>query len=57
MGDPAQIIAGADVSVTLTGRFGFTTITMEFDAAGLLEVHTVFEEVSIQVTTSLFAGV
>ena len=55
--DPAQIVAGAEVNVTLTGKFGFTTITMEFDVAGLFEMQTVFEEVIVQVTTSAFAGV
>ena len=54
---PAQIVAGAEVSVRLTGRFGFTVIVIEFDVAGLLEVQTVFEEVSTQFTTSLFKGV
>ena len=53
---PAQIVAGAEVSVTLTGRFRFTIMRIEFDVAGLFEVQTVFEEVSIQVTASLFAG-
>ena len=54
---PAQIVVGAEVSVMLTGRFGFTVIVIEFDVAGLLEVQTVFEEVSTQFTTSLFAVV
>jgi hypothetical protein len=54
---PAQIVAGAEVSVTVTGRFGFTVIGIEFDVAGLFEVQVVFEEVSTQVTISLFAGI
>lgn len=54
---PAQIVAGAEVSVTLTGMFVFTVIVIEFDVAGLFDVQTVFEEVSTHVTISLFAGV
>ena len=54
---PAQIVAGAEVKVMLTVRFGFAVIVMAFDVAGLFEVQTVFEEVSTHVTTSLFVGV
>jgi hypothetical protein len=50
-------VAGAEVSVMLTGRFGFTVMVMAFDVAGLFEVQTVFEELSTQLTISLFAGV
>ena len=53
---PAQIVAGEEVSVMLTVRFGFTVIVIGFDVAGLFEVQTVFEELSTHVTTSLFVG-
>jgi len=55
--DPAQIVAGADVNVILTGRFGLTTITIEFEVAGLFEMQTVKEEVRMHLTTSPFTGV
>jgi hypothetical protein len=51
------MVAGAEVSVMLTARFGFTVMVMAFDVAGLFDVQTVFDEVSTHVTTSLFAGV
>ena len=41
---------------TLTGRFGFTTIVIVFDVAGLFWMHPVMEEVRTQVTTSPFSG-
>jgi hypothetical protein len=55
--DPWQIMAGTEVRVMLTGRSGFTVIVIAFDVAGLFEVQTVFDEVSTQVTTSLFDGI
>ena len=42
--------------VTETGRFGFTTMVMAFEVAGLLEIHIVFEEVRTHVTISPLAG-
>jgi hypothetical protein len=53
---PAQTgFAEGDIE-RLTGRFGFTAIVMVLDAAGLLVVQLVFEEVSTQLTTSLSNG-
>ena len=40
----------------LTARFGLTTMVILFEVAGLFEMHTVNEDVSIQVTTSPFNG-
>ena len=57
MGDPAQIIAGADVNVTPTARFGLTVMVIPLEVAGLFEMQTVREDVSSQVTTSVFSGV
>ena len=42
--------------VNETGNRGFTIIVIEFDRAGLLEVHTVLDEVSMQDTTSPLLG-
>ena len=43
--------------VILTGSKGFTTIVIELEVVGLLEMQAVIEDVSTQVTTSLFTGV
>jgi len=36
------------LTVTVTGRLGFTVIVIELEVAGLLEVQSVLEEVSTQ---------
>ena len=40
----------------LTVRIGFTTIVMTLEVAGLFIMQPVIEEVSTQVTISLFTG-
>ena len=57
MGDPAQIVGGDEVKVTLTGKFVFTIIPIELEVAGLFEMQTVNEDVSMHFTTSPFTGV
>ena len=42
---PEQTGLAEGETATLTGRIGLTAIVMEFEVAGLLEVHTVFDEV------------
>jgi hypothetical protein len=42
--------------LTLTGWSGFTTMVIEFEAAGLLSTQMVFEEVRVQFITSPFNG-
>ena len=51
-----MVVPGFAVMVTLTGRFGFTVMVMEFDVAGL-PVAQVALEVSWQVTISPVASV
>ena len=55
--EPAQTGSASGEMVMLTGRFGLTTMTIEFDVAGLFEMQTVFEEVMVQLMTSAFAGI
>ena len=51
---PEQIVVAVADMLTLTGRFGFTVMVMEFDVAGL-PVAQVALEVSMQVMISLLA--
>jgi hypothetical protein len=55
-GEPAQTGFASGEMVILTARLVLTTMTIEFEVAGLFEMHMVKEEVSKQVTTSLFNG-
>ena len=41
----------------LTGRFGLTVMVIPLEVAGLFEMQTVSDDVSSQVTTSVFNGV
>ena len=52
---PEQIVVAVAEILTLAGRFGFTTIVIALDVAGL-PVTQVALEVKTQVTTSLFAN-
>ena len=52
---PEQIVVAVAEILTLAGRFGFTTIVIALDVAGL-PVAQVALEVKTQVTTSLFAN-
>ena len=55
---PWQIAPGGFAETeTLTARFGFTTIVIESDVAGLFNTHIVFEEVRIQLTISPLEGI
>jgi hypothetical protein len=48
----------ADAAMEIvTGSIGFTTMVIPLEVAGLFDMHSVSEEVKIQVTTSLFTGV
>jgi len=51
-----MVVPGFAAMVTLTGRFGFTVMVMEFEVAGL-PVAQVALEVSWQVTISPVASV
>ena len=42
---------------TLTGSKGLTVMVMAFEVAGLFEIQEDIDEVKIQVTMSLLAGV
>lgn len=53
---PAQIVAGEEVSVMLTGRFGRTDTVCCMLDAGLLVTQTVREEVKMHLTKSPFRG-
>ena len=53
---PAHTGFAEDDTDKLTGRFGFTAIVMVLDAAGLLVIQFVIEEVSTQLITSLSKG-
>jgi len=55
-GLPAHTGFKEGVIFTETGNNGSTTIVIEFDVAGLLEVHTTIDEVSIHITTSPLLG-
>jgi len=57
MGDPAQIVAGTEVKVTLTGRVGLTIIPIEFEVAGLFIVQAIIEEFNTHFILSPFNGV
>ena len=56
-GVPAQTEFWPGVTVTLTGRFGLTVMVIPLDVAGLFEMQTVRDDVSSQVTISVFTGV
>jgi hypothetical protein len=55
--DPAQTGLAFAAIVTLTGRFGLTSMVIPLEVAGLFDMHTVSEDVSIHVITSPFSGV
>jgi hypothetical protein len=55
--EPAQTGSKLGEIVILTARLVLTFMTIEFEVAGLFEIHTVKEEVSSQHTISLFNGV
>jgi hypothetical protein len=55
--DPAHTGFCEGAVITLTGSKGLTVIVMAFEVAGLFEMQTNNEEVKIQVTISLLAGV
>jgi hypothetical protein len=54
---PAQTGFWDGATETLTGRFGLTIIVIPLEVAGLFEMHAIIEDVSTQVTISLFNGV
>jgi hypothetical protein len=53
---PAQTGFWEGLTTTLTGRFGCTTIVIEFDVAGLFNTQIRFEDVITQLTISPFNG-
>jgi hypothetical protein len=55
--DPAHTGFCEGVTFTLTGSNGLTVMVMAFEVAGLFEIQLDIEEVIIQVTMSLLAGV
>ena len=56
-GTPAQTGLTEAEMFTLTGKSRLTSSVMALEVAGLFEVQTVSEDVSSQVTISLFNGV
>jgi hypothetical protein len=55
--DPAHTGFCEGATITLTGCKGLIAMVMAFEVAGLFEIQLESEEVSTQVTISLFAGV
>ena len=55
-GVPSQTVSAVAETLTLTGRFGFTTIVIALEVAGLLEMQTVSDEVRMHMTKSPFDG-
>ena len=54
---PAQIGAGVEVRVMLTGKFGLTDTGCWILDAGLFETQTVSEEVRMHLTKSPLTGI
>jgi hypothetical protein len=53
---PAHTLLAEAETATLTGSNGFTVMATTFEAAGLFEMQTVIEDVSMHCTWSPLAG-